>query len=117
MYNDRLNQEKDRINKLKRIASYFRGKSHFEEDGTQNCLVFQPIYRYFKRIIGTASGNYIYFWKSMGLSDESFISNTASNYKITLELSYYDTKIRIKFKGSCLKQAKFTYSPKNIHYL
>ena len=28
--------------------SYFRGKSHFEEDGTQNYLVFQPINRYFK---------------------------------------------------------------------
>ena len=35
-------------------SSYFRGKSHFEEDGTQNCLVFQPINRYFK-----ISGKYI----------------------------------------------------------
>ena len=26
---------------------YFRDKSHFEDDGTQNCLVFQPIQRYF----------------------------------------------------------------------
>ena len=31
-------------------ASYFIGKSHFEEDGTQNYLVFQPIRRYFKLI-------------------------------------------------------------------
>ena len=29
-------------------SSYFKGKSHFEEDGTQNYLVFQQIYRYFK---------------------------------------------------------------------
>ena len=29
-------------------SSYFIGKSHFEEDGTQNCLVFQPKNRYFK---------------------------------------------------------------------
>ena len=28
-------------------SSYFRGKSHFEEDGTQNYLVFQPIQRIF----------------------------------------------------------------------
>ena len=52
---------------------YFRGKSYFEEDGTQlkkNYLVFQPIYKYFKRITGVGSGNYIYFWKSKGLSDE-----------------------------------------------
>ena len=37
--------------KLKTFASsYFRGKSHFEEDGTQNYLVFQPINKYFKVI-------------------------------------------------------------------
>ena len=32
------------LNKLKTFdSSYFIGKSHFEEDGTQNYLVFQPI--------------------------------------------------------------------------
>ena len=25
-------------------SNYFRGKSHFEDDDTQNCSVFQPIY-------------------------------------------------------------------------
>ena len=40
--------------------SYFKTKSHFEEDGTQNYLVFQPIQKYFKRIAGVGSGNYIY---------------------------------------------------------
>ena len=78
-------------NELKKLqktdAAYFRGKSHFEEDDTQNYLVFQPIYRYFRRIIGVGSGNYIYFWKSIGFSDERFDSVTASNYKITPELS------------------------------
>ena len=29
-------------------SSYFGGKSHFEEDGTENYLVFQPTDRYFK---------------------------------------------------------------------
>ena len=48
--------------KLKTFYSiYFRGKSHFEEDGTQKYLVFQPMYRYFKRVAGVGSGNYIYF--------------------------------------------------------
>ena len=46
----------------------------------------------------------------MGLSDERLNSNTASNYKITSELSYYGTKIRVEFNGSCLKQDKVTYS-------
>ena len=37
------------LNKLKTFdSSYFIGKSHFEEDGTQNYLVFQPIYKYFE---------------------------------------------------------------------
>ena len=39
-------------NELKNLQkfndAYFRGKSHFEEDGTQSYLVFQPIYRYLK---------------------------------------------------------------------
>ena len=32
------------------LSNYFRDKIHFEEDGTQNCLVFQPINRYFEDI-------------------------------------------------------------------
>ena len=42
------------LNKLKTIDSnYFIGKSHFEEDGVQNYLVFQPISKYFKVITNT----------------------------------------------------------------
>ena len=40
--------------------SYFRNKSHFQEDGTQNYLVFQPIYRSFEIIAGVGNGSYIY---------------------------------------------------------
>ena len=48
-------------------SSYFRGKSYFvDNNGTQNYLIFQPIDRYFKRIIGVGSGECIYFWKSEG---------------------------------------------------
>ena len=66
--------------------------------------------KYFKRVAGVGSGNYIYFWKSKGLSDDERInSNTASNYSITPELSYCGTKTRVKFSGSCLKQDKATY--------
>ena len=88
-------------------VAYFRGKSHFEEDGTQNYLVFQPMYRYFKRIAGVGIDNYICFSKSKGLSDESLDSNTASNCKITSELSFYGgTKTKVQFNGSCLNQDK-----------
>ena len=48
------------LNKLKTFdSSYFIGKSHFEEDGTQNYLVFQPLHKYFKAI---ASTNYVSSW-------------------------------------------------------
>ena len=102
---------KNELKKLQKIAAaYFRGKSHFEEDATQNYLVFQPMYRYFKRIAGVGSGSYIDFRKSKGLSDERLDSITASNYKITPELSFYGTKTRVKCNGSCLKQDKVTHN-------
>ena len=55
------------LNKLKTFdSSYFIGKSHFEKDGTQNYLVFQPVYGYFKIIAGFGNGNYSYYWQSKG---------------------------------------------------
>ena len=68
------------------------------------------MYRYFKRIAGVGSGNYTYFWKSEGLPDERINSITASNYSMTPELSYYGSKIKVKFSGRCLKRDKATYS-------
>ena len=42
------------LSKLKTFdCSYFIGKSHFEEDGTQKYLVFQPLDKYFKVITNT----------------------------------------------------------------
>ena len=98
------------MKKLKTFdSSYFIGKSHFEEDGTQNYLVFQPMYRYFKWVSGVGTGNYIYFWKSKGLSDENITALTAGDYKLNPELSYFGTKARAEFNGSCLKQDKVIY--------
>ena len=97
-------------NELKKLETfdsiYFLGKSHFEEDGTQNYVVFQPGQRYFKRIVGVGNNNYVYYWKSKGLSDEKINSIKTSDYGLTPYLDYYDTnKIRVKFNGGCLKQA------------
>ena len=100
-------------NKFKKLQTFdlssFRGKSHFE-DGAQNYLVLQPMYRYFKKIFAVDNGEYIYSWKLKRLSDGCINSITASNYSITPELSYYRSKIRVKFNGSCLKQVKITYT-------
>ena len=48
-YEHNLKQREDTTNDLEKDASYFRGKNYFDgSDGTQNYLVFQPMYKYFK---------------------------------------------------------------------
>ena len=51
----------------------------------------------FKRISGVGNGEYIYFWKYKGSSDENLNSITAFNYSITPKLSYLNAKIRVSF--------------------
>ena len=103
------------LNKLKTFdSSYFIGKSHFEEDGTQNYLVFQPINKYFKVITNT---DYVSSWKSKGLSAETIKPPSMSDNSLTPALSYYGTKTRVKFAGSCLKQSTISYTHKNSKYL
>ena len=64
------------LNKLKTFdLSYFIDKSHFDEDGTQNYLVFQPLNKYFKLITNTLS---IISWQSNGLSTEAIDPPTTS---------------------------------------
>ena len=96
------------LNKLKTFdSSYFIGKSHFEEDGTQNYLVFQPLNKYFKVIANT---DYVSSWKSKGLSAKTIKPPTTSDNSLTPAVSYYGTKTRVKFTGSCLKQPKISYT-------
>ena len=91
-------------NKLKELKTfdsrYFRGKSHFEEDGTQNYLVFKPINRYFKVI---ANKLYISLWESNGLSNKTIEPPATSDNSPTPPIDYFGNKIKIKFTGICLK--------------
>ena len=95
------------LNKLNVFdLSYFCGKSHFGEDGAQNYLVFQPLYRY--RLM-TKTSNML-SWQSKELSNESI---TKPNTNISPSIDYVGNKIRIKFNGSCLKQSnKISYTHK-----
>ena len=98
------------LNKLKAFdSSYYHGKNYFDEDGALNYLVFQPINKYFK-VITTNATNYVSSWKSKGLSDESIKPPATSDNSLNPELSYYGTKTRVKFTGSCLKQSKVSYT-------
>ena len=98
------------MKKLKTLdSSCFIGKSHFEEGGThKSYLVFQAMYIYFKTITVVGNGNYIYYWKSKGLSDERI--NSIKTHNHTLNLDYYGTKTRVEFSRSCNKQDKVTFS-------
>ena len=66
-FNQKINSNKTKHllveNELKKLktfdSNHFIGKIRFEEDGTQNYLVFQPMYGYFKRISSVGSGIYI----------------------------------------------------------
>ena len=89
--------------------SHFIGKSHFEEDGVQTYLVFQPINRYFKVNMINNDG-YVVSWKSKGLSAESIKPPTTFDNSLTPKLNYYGTKTRAKFTGSCLKQSTISYT-------
>ena len=98
-------------NKLRKLqkfdAGYFRVKNYFEEDGTQNYLVFQPAYRYLKTIntVGHISG-----WKSKGLYNESIKTPSTSNNFLNPLLNYVVTNIIVKLSGSCLKQNAALYN-------
>ena len=89
--------------------NYYSGKSHFEDDGTQNYLVFQPIYRYFKRISNT---EYILSWKSKGLSDKIIRLPNTSDNSLAPALSYIGNKTRVKFHEDSLRQDKITFTHK-----
>ena len=98
-------------NELKKLkifdSSYIIGKSHFEEDGTPNYLVFQSINRHFKVI---ANAKYISSWKFKGLSHESIKLPATSDNSLSPLIDYLSDKIRLIFNGSCIKQGKLGYT-------
>ena len=86
------------LNKLKTFdSSYFRGKNYFDEDGTQNYYIFQPISKYLK-VAYVNDINYILSWKYGGLNDIKIESTKTNNYLLNNRMDNYDmSKIRIKF--------------------
>ena len=80
--------------------SYFISKSYFDEDGTQNYLVFYTIDKDSKVIINT---DYVWSWKSKGLSSWSIKPPITSDNSLTPALKNYGLKARVKFTENCLK--------------
>ena len=74
-------------------SSFFIGKSHFDEHGTQNYLVFQPIKRYFKVIVNT---DYVSSSKSKRFSAKTIKPTNTFDNSLTPALTYNNTKTRVK---------------------
>ena len=101
---------KTKLKKLQKFdSSYFRGKGYFDGDGTQNYLVFQSMYKYFKTFIEN-NVTFISSWESKGLSNQKVSSTKTSNYDQSPRLVYHNARIKLNFSGSILKQDKITYS-------
>ena len=95
--------------------SYYRGKQYFDEgSGKQSYLVFLPMGKYFKlnSVVGVIDR--VLSWQSKGLSNKSIKPPTTSDNKLTLELNYYGTNIKIKFTGSCLRQSDHIFTHKKV---
>ena len=95
--------------------SYYRGKQYFDEgSGKKNYLVFLPMGKYFKLNAVVGVIDRVLSWQSKGISNESIKPPTTSDNSLNPRLSYNDTKIKVQFTGSCLKQPKFTFTHKKV---
>ena len=98
------------MNELKKLQafdlSYFRTKNYFEDDSTENYLVFQPMYKSFKKVGNTG---HISEWKSKGLSDEIIKAPSTPNNILNPLLAYGIAKTAVKSNGSCLNQDESTF--------
>ena len=61
-----------------------------------------------------ASTDYVSSCKSKGLSAETIKPPATSDNSLTPAISYYGTKTRVKFTGSCLKQPKISYTHRRV---
>ena len=115
-YNIKITSIESNVKKLQVYdLSYFRSKQYFDEgDAKQNYLVFLPIRKYLK--LNTVVGviDRVLSWQSKGLSNESIKPPATSNNSLNPKLSYYDTKLRVQFTRSCLKQPNFIFTHKKV---
>ena len=112
----KITEVENNIKKLKTFdSSYSMGKNYFDENGTQNYLVFQAIFRYFEINTINNTTNYVSSWQSKGLSTEVTKPPSTSDNSLKPILSYYlASRVRVKFSGSCLKQDKITFAHGNV---
>ena len=91
---------------------FFIDQSYFNNDGSQNYLIFQTIYKTittFSVLTSTISE-----WESKGLSNEKFKPTYISNKSLSPKQLWNNSKIRLKFERNWLKQEdKAPFTPNN----
>ena len=94
-------------------SSIFIGQSYFVNDASQNFLIFQSIQKPFTTFSGLP--NKISELESEGLSKEKINPPYTSNKSLCPKIIWMNnSRIRVRFKGSYLKQDKVTFTPRNL---
>ena len=89
---------------------FFIVQSYFINDESQN-LIFKPIFNCFARPADLTET--IFQWGSKGLSNKKVKPPITTNHSLSPKLMWTNnSKIRVKFRRSCLKQDKVTFSPR-----
>ena len=70
--------------------------------------------KYFKLNLVVVVIDRVLSWQSKGMSNESIKPPATSNNSLNPRLSYNDSKIKVQFTGSCLKQPRFTFTHKKV---
>ena len=94
--------------------SYYHGNNYFDEDGSLNDYVFQPLFKYLEAA-HACNITYILSWKSRGLHDTKIKAIVITNYLLNPQINIYDIdKIRIKFNRSFLNRFPPTMPYRNV---
>ena len=104
--------DENELKKLQKFDStYLRGRNRFEDYGVQNYLVFQPMYKYFKKIGRTEC---ISSCESKGLSNKVIKSPDNS---FAPAVKFTGKRMYVNFRGSSLKQDKTTFNHGHMNYV
>ena len=90
-------------------CSILNGRKYFSADGSQNYLVFQPVFSYF-----TFKNGKIHSWQSKRMPEGSIKSLSITDHSFDPEIIYKRGDIKIKFNGICVKQDGISFIYGNV---
>ena len=92
--------------------SILYGAKYFVEDGSQHCLVFQPVFEQFQNFTGTDK---ILVLNSKGLSKEIFKTPvTLGNSFASKSIFVHKGRVEAKYKGNWLIQDNISCTHRNV---